>query len=55
MMDANVVSIDLTRPWKDGGRDGLGNTELGLLTPISSSISLWRLSVKVLNAETVRV
>ena len=22
MMDANVVNIDLTRPWKDGGRDG---------------------------------
>ena len=24
MMDTNVVSIGLTRPWKDGGRDGLG-------------------------------
>jgi hypothetical protein len=24
MMDMNVASIDLTRPWKDGGRDGLG-------------------------------
>lgn len=29
MMDTNVVSLDLTRPWRDGGRDGLGTYEIG--------------------------
>jgi len=28
-MDANVGAIDLTRPWRDGGRDGLGSYRIG--------------------------
>jgi hypothetical protein len=35
MMDSNIVSVDLTRPWKDGGRDALGKYRIG---PISSDI-----------------
>ena len=30
LMDRNVVSYDLTRPWKDGGRDALGKYGIGL-------------------------
>lgn len=26
---ANVTTLDLTRPWKDGGRDGIGTLRLG--------------------------
>lgn len=29
-MDPNVTRIDLTRPWRDGGRDGLGVYRIGL-------------------------
>lgn len=29
LMDANVVSYDLTRPWRDGGRDGTGVYRIG--------------------------
>lgn len=29
LMDKNVISIDLTRPWVDGGRDGLGKYSIG--------------------------
>ncbi len=29
MMDSNVMSIDLTRPTRDGGRDGLGKYRIG--------------------------
>jgi hypothetical protein len=30
LMDSNIVSIDLTRPWVDGGRDALGKYRIGL-------------------------
>jgi hypothetical protein len=30
MMDANVMSVDVTRPSRDGGRDGIGKYRLGL-------------------------
>ncbi len=36
-MDENVISIDLTRPWRDGGRDGVGLYRIG---PAPSSISV---------------
>ncbi|MES0171905.1 restriction endonuclease [Mesorhizobium sp. M0006] len=29
MMDANIVSLDVTRPSRDGGRDGIGRYRLG--------------------------
>lgn len=29
LMDRNVTSIDLTRPWADGGRDGIGKYRIG--------------------------
>lgn len=29
LMDANILSLDLTRPWVDGGRDGLGKYRIG--------------------------
>lgn len=29
MMDANIVSLDVTRPSRDGGRDGIGQYRLG--------------------------
>lgn len=29
LMDRNVTSIDLTRPWADGGRDGVGKYRIG--------------------------
>lgn len=29
LMDKNVISIDLTRKWADGGRDGLGKYAIG--------------------------
>jgi hypothetical protein len=29
MMDANIVAVDLTRPWRDGGRDALGKYRIG--------------------------
>jgi hypothetical protein len=28
-MDTNVVSVDVTQPWKDGGRDGIGVYRIG--------------------------
>ena len=28
-MDKNVISLDLTRPWVDGGRDGMGKYNIG--------------------------
>jgi hypothetical protein len=28
-MDTNISRIDLTRPWKDGGRDALGEYSIG--------------------------
>ena len=30
LADKNIKSIDLTRPWRDGGRDGLGSYKIGL-------------------------
>jgi hypothetical protein len=30
MMDANVREIELTRYWRDGGRDGLGKYQIGI-------------------------
>jgi hypothetical protein len=30
MMDANIISIDVTRPSRDGGRDGVSKYRLGL-------------------------
>lgn len=29
-MDRNVTSYDLTRPWRDGGRDAIGKYKIGL-------------------------
>lgn len=29
LMDGNITSIDLTRPWRDGGRDGVGEYTIG--------------------------
>jgi len=29
LMEANVISIDLTRPWRDGGRDALERYRIG--------------------------
>lgn len=29
LMEPNVTSIDLTRPWRDGGRDALGFYRIG--------------------------
>ena len=29
LMDKNITTIDLTRPWNDGGRDGLGKYSIG--------------------------
>lgn len=37
MMDANVMKLDLTRPWLDGGRDALGEYRIG---PINNSITV---------------
>ena len=28
-MDPNIISIDVTRPWRDGGRDALGLYRIG--------------------------
>ena len=36
LMDENVANIDLTRPWKDGGRDGVGEYRIG--TPTNSIV-----------------
>jgi len=30
MMDANIVALDVTRPSRDGGRDGIGRYRIGL-------------------------
>jgi hypothetical protein len=30
MMDSNIVKYDLTRPWRDGGRDAIGKYRIGL-------------------------
>lgn len=30
LMDKNVISYDLTRPWMDGGRDAMGKYRIGL-------------------------
>lgn len=32
MMDANIVALDVTRPSRDGGRDGIGRYRIGLPT-----------------------
>jgi hypothetical protein len=29
MMDSNIVACDLTRPWRDGGRDAIGKYRIG--------------------------
>jgi hypothetical protein len=29
MLDANIVSLDVTRPSRDGGRDGIGRYRIG--------------------------
>lgn len=30
-MDRNITDYDLTRPWRDGGRDAIGNYRIGYL------------------------
>lgn len=41
MLDRNVVSCDLTRPWRDGGRDALGEYAIGPLSdPIRVEFAL---------------
>lgn len=30
LMDKNFIEFDLTRPWRDGGRDALGKYRIGL-------------------------
>ncbi|SDE11932.1 Restriction endonuclease [Priestia aryabhattai B8W22] len=30
MMDSNIINYDLTRPWRDGGRDAIGKYRIGL-------------------------
>ncbi|MGG0494839.1 restriction endonuclease [Priestia megaterium] len=30
MMDSNIINYDLTRPWRDGGRDAIGKYKIGL-------------------------
>lgn len=32
LLDANITRIDLTRPWKDGGRDGVGEYRVGSMS-----------------------
>ncbi|HEX7274556.1 MAG TPA: restriction endonuclease [Nitrososphaeraceae archaeon] len=32
LMDSNIVSCDLTRPWRDGGRDATGKYRIGINT-----------------------
>jgi hypothetical protein len=29
LMDSNIISYDLTRPWRDGGRDAIGSYRIG--------------------------
>lgn len=29
LMDLNIISIDVTRPWRDGGRDAIGFYRIG--------------------------
>jgi hypothetical protein len=44
IMDANVASVDLTRPWKDGGRDAVGEYRIG--TPSNSIVVEFALEAK---------
>lgn len=37
MMDPNITTYELTRPWRDGGRDAIGNYRIG---PIGSGIEV---------------
>ena len=30
MMDSSIIEYDLTRPWRDGGRDAIGKYRIGL-------------------------
>lgn len=41
MMDPNFVSFDLTRPWRDGGRDAIGKYRIGTcLNPLVIDFAL---------------
>jgi hypothetical protein len=32
LMDSNIASYELTRPWRDGGRDAVGSYRIGLIS-----------------------
>ena len=42
LLDPNVRSIDLTRPWRDGGRDALGLYQIGDAPSSIKIESLWK-------------
>jgi hypothetical protein len=44
LMDPNVARVDLTRPWKDGGRDGVGEYRVG--SPTNSIVVEFALEAK---------
>lgn len=44
LMDGNITRIDLTRPWKDGGRDGIGEYRIG--SPRNSIVVEFALEAK---------
>jgi len=44
LMDGNVSRLDLTRPWKDGGRDAIGEYRIG--TPTNSIVVEFALEAK---------
>jgi len=49
LMDSNVISCDVTRPWRDGGRDGIGEYKIGT---VNSSIKVdFALEAKCKNVE----
>lgn len=50
LMDANFVSVDLTRPWRDGGRDGVGRYRIG--TNLTSILVDFALEVKCMTPRT---
>jgi hypothetical protein len=45
MSQPNVDRIDVTRPWRDGGRDAVGDYLLGPRSDPSRSSSRWKPSV----------
>lgn len=50
LMDSNVVTLDLTRPWRDGGRDGIGTYHIG--TDLSSLVVDFALEAKCYKPST---